>query len=114
MMRHSPRHGRVTARYACVTGSSVVLRIDSLELRRDEPARMDAELGEDVLDVVPHGVRADVELVRDLPVRGASREQSCHLRFARGQSEVAEREWLRRLLIAREANVHRQLERWKQ
>src|SRR5688500_16266632 len=55
------------------------------QLRGDTAARMDAELGEDILDMVPHGMRAHVELIGDLPVRRSAREQTRNLRLTTGQ-----------------------------
>ena len=45
---------------------------------------MNAELGEDITSVMPHRVRAQVEPIGDLPVRGPPREEARHLRLASG------------------------------
>src|SRR6476469_6306429 len=65
---------------------------------------MDAELREDVLDVMPHRVRAHVELLGDLPVRRPTREQTGDLRLTPGQPESSERQIVRDLAVVREAH----------
>src|SRR5690349_12790277 len=75
---------------------------------------MDAELGEDVLDMMPHRVPAQIEMLGNLPVRGSPREQTRDLRLAFGQSEPREAQLCRDLLIVREAHGHAYFERGKQ
>ena len=72
---------------------------------------MDAELREDVLDVMPHRVRAHVELLGDLPVRRPTREQTGDLRLTPGQPETSERQIVRDLAVTRETHGDSHLER---
>ena len=75
---------------------------------------MDAELGEDVLHVMPHRVRAHVELIGDLPVRRSPREQTRDLRLTPGQPQPSEGEIRPDLTIVREAHGDSHLERGEQ
>ena len=49
---------------------------------------MHAQLREDVLRVMPHGVWTDAKLLGDFAVRGPPREQARNLRFAAGQTDA--------------------------
>src|SRR4029078_13670527 len=51
---------------------------------------MDPELHEDILDMIPHSVRAQLELLGDFPVRGSAREQTRNLRLTPGQPQPSE------------------------
>src|SRR5688572_17812793 len=85
-----------------------------LELRDDGPARMDTELRENVLDMMPHRVRAHVELLGNLPVRRSPREQPRDLRLTPGQSEPPETQLRVELMFVRKPHGHSHLERGKQ
>ena len=71
---------------------------------------MDAELRKDILDMMPHGVRAHVELIGDFPVRGPTREQARDLRLTPGQPESAQRQLRRDLVVTRETHGDADLE----
>ena len=75
---------------------------------------MDAELHEDVLDVMPHGVRAHVELFGDLAVRRPTREQTRDLRLTPGKAEPSKGQLLRNLAVVRQAHRDSHLERGEQ
>ena len=75
---------------------------------------MDAELREDVLDMMPHRVRAHVELFGDLPVRRPTREQTRNLRLTPGEPEPPKCQLLRDLAVVREAHGDSHLERGDQ
>jgi|SRR5687767_5987801 len=85
-----------------------------LEFRDDGPARMDTELRKNVLDMMPHRVRAHVELFGNLPVRSSPREQPRDLRLTLGQPEPPEAELRVELAFVGEAHRHSHLERGKQ
>ena len=53
--------------------------------------RVDAERAEQAADVVPHGLRLEVELGGDLGGRAAVLEQAEHLRLARREVRVQRR-----------------------
>src|SRR6185503_20422302 len=71
---------------------------------------MDTELREDVLDMMPDGVRAHVELFSDLPIRSAPRQQARDLRFTPGEPEAPERQILFDRALVRQAHGHSYLE----
>src|SRR5687767_13349794 len=87
---------------------------DSLELRGDGPTRMDAELREEVLDMMANRLRAQIELFGELPVRCASREQTRDLRLTPVQPEAREIRLCRDFAVVREAHGHSHLERGEQ
>ena len=72
---------------------------------------MDAELPENILDMMSHGVRAHVELLGDLPVRRSAREQTRDLRLTPGQPEPSECQLRRDLAVTRETHGDSHLER---
>ena len=75
---------------------------------------MNAELREDVLDMMPHGVRAYVELVGDLPIRRSPRQETRNLRFTRGEPEASESRLRGDVAVVRETYGDTNLERRKQ
>jgi len=74
---------------------------------------MDTELGEDVLDMMPHRVRTHVELFSDLPVQRALRQQARDLRFTLGQPEATESQIRLYLAFVSQAHGHSHLECWE-
>ena len=75
---------------------------------------MNAELGEDILHVMPHRVRAQVEPIGDLPVRRSPREQTRDVRLTPGQPQPSEGELRPDFTIVREAHGDSHLERGEQ
>ena len=75
---------------------------------------MDAELRKNILDMMPHGVRAHVELIGDLPVRRSAREQTRDLRLTPGQPEPTQCQLRRDLVVSRETHGDSHLERGEQ
>src|SRR4051812_46304179 len=75
---------------------------------------MDAQLREDVLDVMPHRVRAHAELFGDLSVRRPTGEQTRDLRLTPCEPEPSERQLLRDFAIVRETHGDSYLERGEQ
>ena len=72
---------------------------------------MDAKFRENVLDMMPHGMRAHVQLIGDLPVRRSAREQTGDLRLTPGQPEPSQCQLRRDLVVTREAHGDSHLER---
>ena len=72
---------------------------------------MNAELREDVLDMMPHRMRAHVELLGDLSVRRSPREQTRDLRLTPGQPEPSESQLRSHFAVVREAHGDTHLER---
>ena len=75
---------------------------------------MDAELRENILDMMPHGMRAHLELLGDLPVRRSAREQTRDLRLTPGQPEPSECQLRPALVVTRETHGDSHLEGGKQ